>query len=159
VLYAGRTLTLVPVEAGYMLRSGDLDVAQLAQPPGIAATADGRWWVENPRGSLVDARWERGGERVATYRPGVAGGGVIRVAEGSSYALRPPGLGSATRLRRRLSRRTLARFAMRSGQWEASLDEASAGEPHFALALVVALHAVLLEQLMPHGAGGGGPIG
>src|SRR3954453_12534556 len=98
-------------------------------------------------GATARSRWSR------TYRPGIAGG-VLKVVGGSSYALRPPFLGEAMKLRRRASRRVVA-SVVRRGWDDVTLADGAATEPDLALVVVVMLQAVLVEALMPPSSGGG----
>jgi hypothetical protein len=150
-LFAGRTLELVPVEDGHVLRDGKTAVARIAGDR--AETVDGRWTLANRRGASVDARRDGSEQVVATYRPGIAGG-VLKVVGGSSYALRPPFLGEAMKLRRRASRRVVA-SVVRRGWYDVTLADGAATEPDLALVVVVMLQAVLVEALMPPSSGGG----
>jgi hypothetical protein len=137
-----------------VLRYGTTVVARL-RPPDVD-TVDGRWSVVNTRGAALDARDTASGELVATYRPGLTGG-RIRVVAGGGYALRPPVMREAWTLRRRRGLRPLATFRG-PGEWDVTLAEHAAQEPQLALVVVVALRALMVEELMPHAphAGGGG---
>jgi hypothetical protein len=154
-LCAGLTLSLEPSGSGWVLQAGADAVVVLHQLPGTAETADGRWWIENPRGAVVRALRTEGGDLLGSYEPALIDG-TVRLVDGPRYALRPPGLRSAVRLRRARGRRTLATLDRDKGR--VRITDAGAAEPEFTLVVVLALQALLVEERLPayHGGGGGG---
>src|SRR4051812_11871144 len=155
-LYAGRTLAFVPGDDTRFELRAEEDVVGRLRPiapgePGRAEAVEGEWWLVNPRGSEVDAGRDGSDMTIARYRPGLLGGGRIRIDGAGSYALRPPVLGDATRLRR--GRRRLASIsAIRAIKLGSPADD-----PALSLVLLVALQALLLEQLLPATGGVGAP--
>ena len=151
-LYAGRQLEFVPVEDSWFeLRADDGTLVARLRPvtpdlEGRAEAADGRWWLLNPRGSDVDAGRDGSGTPIARYRPSLIGG-RIRIADNGRYSVRPPMLGDSVRLRR--GRRLVAAITRIH---DVKLGAAAPD----ALPILIALQALLLEQLLPNAGGGGG---
>jgi hypothetical protein len=151
-LYAGRTLEFVLADDAWCELRGDGAVVARLQPPlpgvpGRAESVEGQWWIRNPRGAEIDAGREGSDQRIATYRPTMVGGRIHVEGEGR-YRLRPRVLRAGTGMTRGL--RTVASIDQTR---DLTLRDAVP-----ALTLLIALQAVMLEEVIPTvAAGGGGP--
>jgi hypothetical protein len=157
--FVGRELTLASTgDARFELRGDRTVVGTLESPrEGVAnaAAVDGRWWLANHRGSEIDAGLEGSESAIARYRPATAGGGILRLEQGSNYRLRPPVIGDRFTLRRRRTRTSVAEIE-RTDFYTVHLADSAADEQQLSLLVLLALQALILEEAMPPGPGASG---